>query len=108
MSLYALGDLHLFSEDENFMDKYGRVWVRHKEKILKNCSKIVKDEDTIVFTGDNSFAKKINRCFDDMDFIKSLPILLRENLISCRIIFIRMKIMPLLEQRDLHLRDRFT
>ena len=82
MSLYALGDLHLFSEDENFMDKYGRVWVRHKEKILKNCSKIVKDEDTIVFTGDNSFAKKINRCFDDMDFIKSLPgrkILIRGN-----------------------------
>lgn len=82
MSLYALGDLHLAFESDKTMDIFGNVWVNHEEKIRKYCKKRVKPEDTIVFTGDHTWSKKLSTCQTDLNFIADLPgrkILLRGN-----------------------------
>ena len=55
MALYALGDLHLaFQRPEKSMDAMGPVWVRHEEKIWKNCQELVQPGDTLVLVGDHS------------------------------------------------------
>lgn len=83
MALYALGDLHLaFQRPEKSMDAMGPVWVRHEEKISKNCQELVKPEDTLVLLGDHSWGRKLAQCREDLDFIARLPgrkILIRGN-----------------------------
>lgn len=83
MALYALGDLHLsFSNPDKSMDKFGKVWVNHEEKAKRNIASLVKEEDTLVLTGDHSWGKDIQEAGKDLDFILSLPghkILLRGN-----------------------------
>ena len=83
MALYALGDLHLaFQRPEKSMDAMGPVWVRHEEKIWKNCQELVRPEDTLVLVGDHSWGRKLYQCREDLDFIANLPgrkILIRGN-----------------------------
>lgn len=83
MALYALGDLHLaFQRPEKSMDAMGPVWVRHEEKIWKNCQELVQPEDTLVLVGDHSWGRKLYQCREDLDFIVNLPgrkILIRGN-----------------------------
>lgn len=74
MALFALGDLHLaFQRPEKSMDAMGPVWVRHEEKIWKNCQELVKPEDTLVLLGDHSWGRKMSQCREDLDFIARLP-----------------------------------
>ena len=82
MALYALGDLHLSFQSEKRMDRFGRVWVDHEKKILKNCREIVDKDDTLVLGGDHSWGKKLDKCQMDLEFISELPgrkILIRGN-----------------------------
>ena len=83
MALYALGDLHLsFSNPDKSRDKFGKAWVNHEEKAKKNISSLVKEEDTLVLTGDHSWGRDIEEAKKDLDFILSLPgkkVLLRGN-----------------------------
>lgn len=82
MALYALGDLHLSFQVNKPMDRFGRIWKNHEKKILKYVNSIVKPDDTLVLTGDHSWARKISECREDLDFISSLPgrkILVRGN-----------------------------
>lgn len=83
MALYALGDLHLaFQRPEKSMDAMGPVWVRHEEKIWKNCQELVRPEDTLVLVGNHSWGRKLYQCREDLDFIANLPgrkILIRGN-----------------------------
>lgn len=83
MALYALGDLHLaFQRPEKSMDAMGPVWVRHEEKIWKNCQELVQPGDTLVLVGDHSWGRKLYQCREDLDFIANLPgrkILIRGN-----------------------------
>ena len=83
MALYALGDLHLaFQRPEKSMDAMGPVWVRHEEKIWKNCQELVQPGDTLVLVGGHSWGRKLYQCREDLDFIANLPgrkILVRGN-----------------------------
>ncbi len=83
MALYALGDLHLsFSNPDKSRDKFGKAWVNHEEKAKTNISSLVKEEDTLVLTGDHSWGRDIEEAKKDLDFILSLPgkkVLLRGN-----------------------------
>ena len=82
MALYALGDLHLSFQTDKSMDRFGRVWKHHERKIEKYVNKTVKPEDTLVFTGDHSWGRKLEECREDLAFIERLPgrkILLRGN-----------------------------
>lgn len=82
MSLYAIGDLHLALSVDKPMDVFGSVWKNHVKKIEKYWYKKVKEDDTVVVTGDHSWGKNLAQCEKDLDFIASLPgrkILLRGN-----------------------------
>ncbi len=82
MALYAIGDFHLSFQADKPMDSFGRVWKNHEEKIQKNCSKLIRPEDTLVITGDHSWGRKLDDCRQDLAFIEALPgrkILLRGN-----------------------------
>ncbi len=82
MALYALGDLHLSFQVHKSMDRFGRVWKHHERKIEKYVRQTVKEEDTLVLTGDHSWGKNLEECREDLAFIERLPgrkILLRGN-----------------------------
>ncbi len=82
MSLFAIGDLHLSFTVNKPMDQFGWVWRHHDEKIEKRWNKLVKDEDTVVITGDHSWGKNLSEAEDDLEFISQLPgkkIMLRGN-----------------------------
>ncbi|HJA67767.1 MAG TPA: metallophosphoesterase [Candidatus Mediterraneibacter cottocaccae] len=82
MALYALGDLHLSFQVDKPMDVFGSVWKHHERKIEKYVRKTVKDEDTLVLTGDHSWGRKLPECREDLAFIENLrgrKILLRGN-----------------------------
>ena len=81
MALYAIGDFHLSFQTDKSMDKFGKVWRNHEEKIKKNCGKLC-PEDTLVITGDHSWGRNLDECTEDLAFIEGLPgrkILLRGN-----------------------------
>ncbi len=64
------------------MDVFGSVWKHHERKIEKYVRKTVKDEDTLVLTGDHSWGRKLPECREDLAFIENLrgrKILLRGN-----------------------------
>ena len=82
MALYALGDMHLAFSVDKPMDKFGRVWRKHEQKIEKNCGRMIQERDTFVITGDHSWGKNRAEASRDLDFIAALPgkkILLRGN-----------------------------
>ena len=82
MALYAIGDLHLSFSVDKSMDVFGVTWKNHEKKIEKNWRKKVREQDTVVITGDHSWGRKLQECEADLAFIESLPgrkILLRGN-----------------------------
>ena len=82
MALYALGDLHLSFQVDKPMDVFCSVWKHHERKIEKYVRKTVKDEDTLVLSGDHSWGRKLPECREDLAFIENLrgrKILLRGN-----------------------------
>ena len=84
MSLYAIGDLHLhFQSKLKVYDQiHSPVWKRHEKRFQKNCSKILKDTDTLVLAGDHSWGRKLDECVQDLQYIINLPgkkVLLRGN-----------------------------
>ena len=84
MALYALGDLHLhFQTDLKARAQMkDRVWKNHEQKFQRNCSELVKPEDTLVLLGDHSWGRNLEECEADLQYIAELPgrkILLRGN-----------------------------
>lgn len=82
MSLYAIGDLHLGFQSGKSMEVFGEEWRNHSDKIKRNWLDTVKENDTVVVTGDHSWGKKLEDSMKDLEFIASLPgrkILLRGN-----------------------------
>ena len=82
MSLYAIGDLHLSFQSEKSMEVFGEEWTNHSDKIKRNWLDTVKENDTVVVTGDHSWGKKLEDSMKDLEFIAALPgrkILLRRN-----------------------------
>ncbi len=82
MSLYAIGDLHLGFQSDKSMEVFGEEWTNHSDKIKRNWLDTVKENDTVVVTGDHSWGKKLEDSMKDLEFIAALPgrkILLRGN-----------------------------
>ncbi len=82
MALYAIGDLHLSFAVDKPMDMFGAVWKDHPQKIWDNWHRTVKEEDTVVITGDHSWGRNLTECEPDLEFVERLPgrkILLRGN-----------------------------
>ena len=129
MSLYAMGDLHLSFSNNKPMDIFGRRWKNHVAKIEKNWKKKITSKDTIVLTGDHSWGRNLDEAQEDLNFIINLPgrkILLRgnhdmfwdakkhksstisfkESSNSYKIISITIRIMHLLEQKDIVMKEK--
>ena len=75
MSLYAIGDLHLHFQTElkTKVQLKGRGWRNHEKKFLKNCGRMLTDDDTLVLVGDHSWGKNLEYCKQDLQFITELP-----------------------------------
>ena len=84
MSLYAIGDLHLHFEAElkNKAQLTDPLWRDHERRLMENCRRLIRPEDTLVLVGDHSWGRKMAECERDFDYIRALPgrkILLRGN-----------------------------
>lgn len=87
MSLYAIGDLHLSFSTDKPMDIFGRRWKNHVAKIEKNWKKKITSKDTIVLTGDHSWGRNLDEAQKDL-------------------ISIAIRIMHLLEQKDIVMKEK--
>ena len=74
MAIYAISDLHLsFSNKDKPMSVFGDKWEGYEEKIKKDWLKKVKSEDTVILSGDLSWATYIDESKEDFEFVNSLP-----------------------------------
>ncbi len=73
MSLFVMADLHLSCSVNKPMDIFGTRWTNYMEKIKKNWSCVVTDDDTVIVPGDISWAIDYNEAYEDFKFIDSLP-----------------------------------
>lgn len=73
MSLYAISDLHLSLNSDKPMDVFGEQWREHHIKIRENWNNIITKDDTILISGDISWALKFDEAKEDLEFIHSLP-----------------------------------
>lgn len=81
MSLFAIADLH-FSFGTNKPMNVFRGWNDYVNKLEKNWHAIISDNDTVVISGDISWALKLQDTEEDFKFLNSLPgkkILLKGN-----------------------------
>ncbi len=82
MSLYAISDLHLSFFKAKPMDKFGHNWKEHFSKIKSNWINTIDEDDTILISGDISWAMKLEEALPDLNWIHNLPgkkILIRGN-----------------------------
>ena len=73
MSLFVMADLHLSSDGTKSMDIFGPRWKDYMEKIKKNWTAVVTDEDTVIVPGDISWSLRLEDSLDDLRFLDSLP-----------------------------------
>ncbi len=75
MAVYTISDLHLpGAEGEGkSMAVFGDRWRHGREKLIKNWSLLVSDEDTVVIPGDISWAMTLQDAYNDFALIDSLP-----------------------------------
>lgn len=71
--IYAIGDLHFDSTKEKPMDIFGKNWIDHQEKIIKNWQEIITDDDLVLIPGDISWALKLGEAKIDLEKIEELP-----------------------------------
>lgn len=74
MAIYGLSDLHLsLSIPDKSMDVFGAGWENYIERIRENWCSTVCDEDTVIVSGDISWATKLQETKKDFEFLASLP-----------------------------------
>lgn len=75
MALYAIADLHLstLASMNKSMEVFGRRWDGYIERLKKNWTRLITDNDTVVIPGDVSWALSLTESESDMRFIDSLP-----------------------------------
>ncbi len=71
MSLYAIADLHLSLSVDKPMNIFAG-WDNHVERLERNWQNIVSDSDTVVISGDISWAINFDEAKADFDFINRL------------------------------------
>ena len=73
MAIYAIADLHLSFSQDKPMSIFGENWEEHSEKIKNNWISKVKPEDTVVLSGDFSWAMYLQDTYKDFEYLNSLP-----------------------------------
>ncbi len=74
MAIYALADLHMcLSNPDKSMELFGSSWNGYINKIKENWEHMVTDEDTVLVSGDISWATYIDKAEEDFRFLSELP-----------------------------------
>ena len=73
MSLFVIADLHLSSDGKKSMEVFGARWTDYMNKIRRNWSAVVTENDSVIVPGDISWALKLEEACDDLLFLDSLP-----------------------------------
>ncbi len=73
MSLFVIADLHLSSDGSKSMEKFGPRWIDYMNKIKRNWTAVVKENDTVIVPGDISWSLKLEDSLADLLFLESLP-----------------------------------
>ena len=73
MALYAISDLHLSNSVSKPMDVFGGKWQGYMEKLRKNWTHLVSDDDTVVIGGDISWGINLEQALADFQMIERLP-----------------------------------
>lgn len=72
MSLFAIADLHLSIGEDKPMDIFAG-WNDYVSRLKDNWLKIVDKDDTVVISGDISWAMRLEETYEDFKFIDDLP-----------------------------------
>ncbi|MGN1014623.1 MAG: metallophosphoesterase [Butyricicoccus sp.] len=73
MALYAISDLHLSNSVAKPMDVFGGKWQGYMEKIERNWTRLVSEEDTVVIGGDISWGINLEQALADFQMLQRLP-----------------------------------
>lgn len=73
MSIWALSDPHLSFGSNKPMDVFGAQWDDHPRLISENWIKQIKKTDTVLISGDISWAMNFYEVLPDLQFIDALP-----------------------------------
>ena len=75
MSLYTIADLHLPGKEgsNKSMEIFGSRWIGCVDKLIKNWTAVVDDNDTVVIPGDISWAMTLEEATEDFKLLNSLP-----------------------------------
>ena len=74
MAIYAMADLHLsLSIPDKSMTVFGAGWDNYIERINDNWRSVVGEDDTVIVSGDISWATKLSETEKDFAFLSSLP-----------------------------------
>lgn len=72
MAVFTIADLHLSLRTNKPMDVF-KGWHNYTERIKENWTRAVSDEDTVVVSGDISWAMRLKDTDADFSFINNLP-----------------------------------
>ena len=72
MALYTISDLHLSLGSEKTMEVFPG-WEHYIEKLEKNWTSTVSENDSVVICGDISWSMKLEEAVKDFEFLNSLP-----------------------------------
>lgn len=73
MSLFVIADTHLSETTEKPMDIFGYRWNGWTEKLCRNWTETVGNNDTVVVAGDISWAMMLEEAVEDFRLLNSLP-----------------------------------
>ena len=73
MSLFVMADLHLSSDGTKSMEVFGARWKDYMNKIRRNWSAVITEDDTVIVPGDISWGLKLEDAREDLLFLESLP-----------------------------------
>ena len=73
MAVWTIADLHLAHTVNKPMNKFGRRWTGHTEKIESRWRALVENGDTVIVPGDISWGMTLDEARDDLAFIDRLP-----------------------------------
>ena len=70
MAIYVISDLHLSFGVNKPMDIFGDRWKGYEEKIKKDWLAKIKPEDTVILSGDLSWATYIDEAKEDFSLLR--------------------------------------
>lgn len=73
MKIFAMADLHLSLSTDKPMDVFGKRWAGHTEKMRKNWTELVAEEDLVIIPGDVSWGMKLEEALPDLEWVHRLP-----------------------------------